>query len=494
MKLPQIEEVDCALAQASLFHFTKQMWPVLEQKEFLGGWHIEMICEHLEAVSAGQIKRLIINVPPRHMKSLTTSVFWPMQDWLKNPERQFLFSSYAHNLSIRDSVKSRRVFQSKKYQGILQHAQPDLVLVGDQNTKIRFENNMLGYRLATSVDGATTGEGGDIIVVDDAHNVKDGESETKRVSTLEWWDEVMQTRLHSPKTGAFVVIMQRVHQEDLTGHILAKEHGWDHVCLPARYEGRNRVVSSIGAKDPRTEIDEALWPIQYGNKELSKLERSLGSYGTAGQLQQRPSPRGGGMMKVEKIKLIDDFNPNFIVRTVRYWDKAGTEDPTNKKKSARSAGVLIHLMKTGNVIISDAVKGKWSYLGRENRIKQVAELDAGQFGKAKVQVWTEQEPGSGGKESAERTVRMLVQEGYVARSDRPAGDKITRAQPISAAIEAEMVSVVKGEWVHEFLAELESFPTGTYKDQVDALSAGYNKVTQLGEATKSAGTWGKRRY
>ena len=134
-------------------------------------------------------------------------------------------------------------------------------------------------------------------------------------------------------------------------------------------------------------------------------------------------------------------------------------------------------MKNGNIIISDVVKGKWSYLGRENRIRQVAELDAGQFGKSKVHFWSEQEPGSGGKESAERTVRMLVSNGFIARSDRPAGDKVTRAQPLSAAIEAELVYCVKGEWVQDFISELETFPSGRYKDQVDAAAGGFNKMT-----------------
>ena len=495
MILPNPQEVDSALALVSLYHFVKQMWPVLEQKEFLDGWHIQAICDHLEAVSDGRIKRLIINVPPRHMKSLLASVLWPMWDWLKHPEKQFLTSCYAHTLSIRDSVKARRVFQSAQYQELLKFAHNKAKMISDQNTKIKFENDKLGYRLATSVDGTNTGEGGDIIIIDDPHNVKDGESEAKRLTCISWWDEVMPTRLHSPKNGAYVLIMQRIHQEDLCGHILEKDTKgeWDHICLPARYEGKNRCKSTLGFVDPRTEIDEPLWKAQYGDKELTKLERSLGSYGTAGQLQQRPSPRGGGMLKVEKLRLIDEFNQNFIVRSIRYWDKAGTEDPTNKKKSARSAGVLLHLMKNGNIIISDVVKGKWSYLGRENRILQVAELDASQHGKSKVHIWCEQEPGSGGLESAERTVKMLTSAGYIARKDRPSGDKVTRAQPLSAAIEADIVCLVKGEWVHDFIDELEQFPTGTYKDQVDATSAAFNKATQLGEADKSAGTWGRRR-
>ena len=496
--MPHLSEVDSALAQVSLYHFIRQLWPVVETREFVDGWHIEMMCEHLEAVSRGEIRRLLINIPPRHMKSLTVSVFWPVWDWLQHPERQWLYASYTHPLSIRDAVKSRRIFQSITYQNLLADHQRGLKLVGDQNTKIRYDNSKNGYRIATSVDGTLTGEGGDIIVIDDPHNVKDGESEVKRLECLRWWDEAMSTRLNDAKTGCYVVIMQRIHTNDLTGHILEREaENWDHICLPARFEGKHHphpVKSSLGQKDSRTQLDQLLWPVRFSDVELSKIERSLGSYATAGQLQQRPAPRGGGLFKVEKIKLINDFNPNFIIRSIRYWDKAGTETVTGKRNtSARTAGVLLHIMKNGQIIISDVVKGRWSYLGRENRIKQVAELDASQYGRSNVHIWSEQEPGSGGKESAERTVRMLTTLGYIARSDRPTGDKVTRAQPLSAAIEAELVCAVKGEWVQEFIGELETFPSGRYKDQVDAASAAFNKVTQLGDATKSAGTWGRRR-
>jgi len=156
--------VEAEMCRRSLHRFVKSFWSIVESQPFVDGWHLHAICDHLQAVSEGKIRRLLINMPPRHGKSLALSVFWPAWHWLNNPHYQFLFSSYASALSIRDSVKCRRIIQSPRYQTLVKTFVPAFDLAGDQNVKGRFENNMNGYRLATSVDGANTGEGGDAIV------------------------------------------------------------------------------------------------------------------------------------------------------------------------------------------------------------------------------------------------------------------------------------------------------------------------------------------
>ena len=194
--------------------------------------------------------------------------------WTVQPEKRFLFASYAASLSVRDSVKCRRLITSPWYQ---EHFGGGYNLTGDQNQKQRFENDKTGQRIATSVDGALTGEGGDIIVIDDPHNVREAESSI----VLDWWDQAMQTRLNDPKTGAFIIIMQRVHEKDLTGHILANEHSdWDHLCLPARYEigHPTPTQSRLYFTDPRTQEGELLWPNRVDENTLTKLEKSLGTY------------------------------------------------------------------------------------------------------------------------------------------------------------------------------------------------------------------------
>ncbi len=472
-RIPDQFLVKKKLAENYLKHFTRQAWHVLEPTTaFVSGWHIDVICEHLEAVSRSEITRLLINIPPRHTKSLLVSVLWPCWSWIHNPSSRWLFVSYGQDLSTRDSVKCRRLITSQWYQEMWGDK---FAITSDQNQKTRFENNKTGYRLATSVGGMLTGEGGGFLIIDDPHNVKEAESDTIRESILRWYDEVLSTRLDDPKTGAKVIIMQRVHERDLSGHVLQKEAGYTHLCLPARYETDRRCTTVLGFSDPRKEEGEPLWPALYGDKELTELENSLGSYAAAGQLQQRPSPRGGGMFKIDKFELIDRFNPDQVLRSVRYWDKAGTQGG-----GAFTAGVLIHRMRDKSYVVADVVHGQWSSGIREQRIKQVAELDG-----SKVRIWVEQEPGSGGKESAESTIRNLT--GYTARADRVTGSKEVRAEPYAAQVEIGNVSILNRQWTKVFLQEHESFPVGKRKDQVDAAAGAFMK---LSTPQSRAGVWG----
>lgn len=480
--------VQTILAEKYLEHFISQAWHVLEPKTpFRSGWHIGAICAHLQAVTDGEISKLLINIPPRHQKSLSVCVFWPAWEWgpRRKPETRWLFSSYAEQLSKRDSLKCRRLITSFWYQ----KRWGDIFnITSDQNEKMRFENNKTGYRVATSVMGMGTGEGGDRIVVDDPHNVKEGESELKREAVLTWWDESMSTRGNTPE-AAKVIIMQRIHEADLSGHILAEKEGYVHLCLPARYEGENRIFSTLlntvdekPYVDPRKDIGQPLWPEMYDSVALSELEKDMSEYSIAGQLQQRPAPRGGGMFKVENFKVVNAFRLEHLEKIVRYWDKAGTEGG-----GARTAGVrMAKLRPDSNLgygfLVLDVVKGQWSAGVREKRIKEVAELDGKQ-----TEVWVEQEPGSGGKESAESSIKNLS--GWKVYADRVTGSKEVRAEPYAAQVEVGNVAVFNSpEWTKSFLDEHENFPTGRFKDQVDSAAGCFSKCIA---ASKTAGSWGR---
>ncbi|NOT61557.1 MAG: terminase, partial [Acidobacteria bacterium] len=309
----------------SLRDYARQAWHVVEPATpYIHGWHIDAICDHLSAVTDGHILRLLINIPPRHMKSLLISVFWPTWAWTRKPDIRWLYSSYSLSLSKRDSLKCRRVIDSPWYQ---ERWGDVYQLASDQNEKLRFENDHSGYRLATSVAGTNTGEGGDIVVIDDPHNAKQAESEAKREDALEWFDGTMSTRLNNPKTGAMVVVMQRVHERDVSGHIL-EQGGWEHLCLPAEYEPKPFVqMTSLGFKDPRTEPNELLWPDRFGRPELDKLKASLGGYRSAGQLQQRPAPADGGIFKRHWFKFWQYRGQNLSPVVVRKADGTLHECP-----------------------------------------------------------------------------------------------------------------------------------------------------------------------
>ena len=447
--------LDQELARRSLWEFTRQMWPWIDPAPFKDNWHIGCIAEHLEAVSAGQIKRLLINVPPRHMKSIGVSVAWPAWTWIAVPEKRFLFTSYAQGLSTRDSVKCRRVIESPIYQrrwGGRFH------LTGDQNTKTRFDNDRGGYRLATSVGGALTGEGGDIIVIDDPHNVRDKESEVVRRATLDWWDESMSNRLNDPMSGAYVAVMQRVHHQDLAGHLLDKG-GWEHLCLPARYESNHPHVST---HDTRTQDGDLLWPERFPEEAVTQLETDLGSYGAAGQLQQRPSPRSGGMFDRNRWETVEAAPAGG--QAARGWDLAGTAGA-----GAYTAGCRMKLVD-GAYYIEDMVRFRGSPSEVEQAIKNTASADG-----PSVTIDLPQDPGQAGKAQVQYLARQLA--GYNVRYSPESGSKEVRAEALSAQAEAGNVKLVNGPWNTAFKDEAAFFPNSDYSDQIDAASRAFHRVT-----------------
>ena len=460
--LPSPAEVAAERARRSLRRYVRDAWHVVEPAaRFVPGWHLDAICDHLEAVSAGEIRHLLITMPPRHAKSLSVSVFWPTWEWVTHPERRWLYASYALSLSVRDSVKCRRLIESPWYQAAWG---PRFQLTSDVNLKTRFENDATGYRIATSVGGSATGEGGDRIVCDDPHAIDEVESATIREGTLTWWDETMSTRGNNPATVAYVIVMQRTHASDLAGHVL-EQGGYHHLNLPAEYEPRPAICCGRNP-DPRSEPGELLWPEQFDRAAVDGLKVRLGPVAAAGQLQQRPVPRGGAMFKREWFPIVDAA-PAAASR-VRYWDKAGTAGG-----GKFTAGVLMSRDERGLYTVEDVVRGQWSAGDRRTVMLQTAAADADRAAMA-VAVWLEQEPGSGGKESAETSIRDLA--GYDVHAETVTGPKEVRAGPFAAQAQAGNVRLLHGPWNMAYLDELTLFPRGPYSDQVDGSSGAFNKL------------------
>lgn len=447
-------------ATASLYEFAKQAWSVIEPRPFVDNWHIGAICEHLQAVTTGQIMKLLINIPPGCSKSILVGVMWFCWEWAISPSTTWMYSSYDQKLSTRDSVKCRALITSPWYQ-----TRWPITLTGDQNQKTYYENDRRGYRLATTPGGHGTGEHPQRICVDDPHNVEQAESANERDSVIQWWDLTMATR-GAALEARRVIIMQRLHERDLSGHVL--DHGgWEHICLPMRYEPDRMKATSIGWTDPRTEPGELLTPL-YRPEVLQEVEKSLGPYGIAGQMQQRPAPRSGGFFKTEKIRFVDAI-PAGTKRFVRAWDKGATEgggDPT--------AGVLM-AEHDGIFYVIDVVHGQWGSGRRDDNIDLTAALDETTYGQH-VEIILEQEPGSGGKQSAEISVSRL--RGYRVHATPASGNKEVRADQLASQMEVGNVCVVKAKWNRAFIDELIMFPNGTHDDQVDAASMAFNRLAK----------------
>jgi len=229
--------LDQSLARDSLAEFVRQAWQIIEPTTpLLWNWHLDAICEHLEAVASGDLTRLVINLPPRSGKSLVASILWPAWVWVKRPSTRWLCASYSASLAIKFSIDRRSVITSHWYQ-----SRWPVPLSGDQNQKQEFMNDARGHMIATSPSGTATGKGGDIIVADDLQNPEMAESEAERRNVIRFFDETLSTRLDDKRNGRIVVIQQRTHQADLTGHLL-EQGGWTHLCLPAEFE-RRTVIS-----------------------------------------------------------------------------------------------------------------------------------------------------------------------------------------------------------------------------------------------------------
>jgi len=461
-----LEKVHAETYRRSLKAFTKAAWPTIEPaSDYVSGWHLDAISDHLQAVVEGDIKRLIINVPPRHSKSISTAVLLPAWTWTHQPHKKFLYASYAASLSIRDSTKCRRLIDSPWYQA---HFGDKFHLTGDMNQKSRFENSENGIRLSTSVSGSLTGEGGHIIVLDDVHNVVEADSAKVREGVLDWWDQAMQTRLDDPKTGAFVIIMQRVHEQDLTGHVLANELGdeWDHLMLPARYEigHPTPMRSTLGFTDPRTKEGELLWPARFGEKELSTLERSLGSYAAAGQLQQRPSPKGGGILKASWWVPWESEELPEIEHVLQSWDTA-FEGKESSSFSARTTWGVFRHKGAMCAIVLEAYWDKPSY----PELRKIAQ-----------EAYDEWEPDVvliEKKASGQSLLQDLRMAGVPVLAYSPDRDKVARAHASSALLEDGRIYYPSDKkWAKELIEIISAFPAHPNDDVVDTCTQAWLRL------------------
>lgn len=286
------------------------------------GWHLDAIAEHLQAVYEGHILRLLVNMPPRHGKSSLISVLWSGWLLLNNPSTRLLCASYALNLAVRDNVKARRLIKSNWFQFRYGHL---FQLADDQDAKMKFETDQLGYRMAVSVGSAATGEGGDILLLDDPHNIQEKESDAKREAALDWFDNTWSSRLNDQQTGQMVVVAHRIHAQDVSGHILDTNDGeWVHLNLPAEYEVGSPCKTYLPSgkefwSDPRVEEGELLWPARFPAKVIEKAKRRHGPMGYAALYQQRPTPAGGAIFqsKNQRYFTVDETTQCYLLETPR---------------------------------------------------------------------------------------------------------------------------------------------------------------------------------
>lgn len=474
-----------SLLRANFAAFCEWGWPLVDPDPYQEAPFFSVMARYLEAFAAGKIRKLLINVPPGHSKSIRVSILFPAWVWTRRPSARFVGTSYAQELAYRDSGKCRDLVLSDQYQEMFPDAFP--VGRGGGGTRLqRFTNLQKGYRFACAVSGIM-GEGGDFIILDDPHNVKVAESDDVRNEVVRQLNLALPTRVRS-KDGGIVTIMQRLHQKDFAASMLS-EPETVHLCLPAEYEADHPHVckpltlpdGTVLPGDPRTEEGELLFPNLFDRERIDGLRITLGEYGVAGQLQQRPAPREGGMFKrawLERTMKRAEL-PYDRIR-VRGWDLASTEKPD----SPWSVGVLLSYSR-GRFIVEDVVRKRGTPGAIQRLIYETACRDG--YG---VHIDLPQDPGQAGVAQIQNYVRMLA--GWTVYSSPESGSKIERANPVASQAEHGNLWILEAAWRRAFVRELAAFWTGTYADQVDALSRAFARLILLGETLTQGrvrGSW-----
>ena len=450
------------LCQRSLVDFVRFAWPILEpEMPYVHNWHIECICAHLEAVTRGEINRLLINVPPGTSKSLLTSVMWPAWEWGPQDKRtyRYLNTSFNEGPVTRDTRKMRDLVASSWYRTLW----PKVRLTRTGETS--FANSSTGSREGVPF-GSLTSQRGDRLIIDDPHSTETAESDADRLKTTRRFREGAINRLNDQAKSAIVVIMQRLHTEDLSGVIEKLGLDYTHVMLPMEFEPARALQSNIYS-DPRTVEGELLDPVRFPPNVIEDLKLGMTSYGYAGQYQQRPTAREGGLFKHHWFadKIVKQVPSGG--RYCRAWDFAGT---VKKSKGKPDWTVGLRMVRVGTKYYIDHIRRLQDTPGIvEANVKGCAATDP-----RGTVIRIPQDPGQAGV--AQRDAYLASLAGYNVKAMSVTGDKETRAQPAAIQAQAGNIYLVEGQWNAAFLDEICTFPMGSHDDQVDALSDAFNEL------------------
>lgn len=434
--------------------------------KFIFGWWNTLLCNRLQKfyddLVAGEKPVLLIQAPPQHGKSHIIVLFI---SWVagKNPDLRKIYASFSTRLGVRANMHLQRIYELEKYRAVFPDTQINSSETIEEGRFLRNSSvleyvNKSGSFRNTTTGGSITGESLDLGIIDDPLKGREAaNSETIRNKIYDWFLDDFFSRFS--ESAGFLGIATRWHIDDLFGRLIEQSEDMpelsniDVFSYPAIAEEDEEHRKKGDALFPELKSRDFL----FARKALMTLSSWASLY------QQRPFLQGGGLFAIENFKIVQ-FVPELINNPIRYWDKAGTEDG-----GAYTAGVKMQKTKDGQFIVLDVIRKQMSPMVREKRILQSA-IDDGKSCK----VWIEQEPGSAGKESAESTIRNLA--GYTVEADKVTGSKEDRAEPYAAQLEGGNILLLKADWNKDFIGEHELFPSGKYKDQVDAAAGAFNKL------------------
>lgn len=446
-------EYTACLRQDFFTFLHRSFYDLNPQTQFFPNWHIEVMAAKLEAGRLGHCTRLIINVPPRHLKSHCASIAFTA--WLlgHNPAAQIITLSYGQDLADKLARDARGLMQQDWYQRLF----PATRLSSQKQSVNEFMTTAQGYRIATSVGGVLTGRGGDFLILDDPLKPDEALSDSQRRAVNNWYDHTLYSRLNDKARGVIVVVMQRLHEDDLVGHVLAQEK-WDRLSFPAiaDCEETFRIETPFGARRCTRQVDEVLHPERESRETLARLRQTIGEYNFAGQYQQAPAPFGGGMVKEAWFTRYDVGQlPDVFDQIVQSWDTASKPSELSDFNVCLTVGI-----KGSMIFVLHVLRKRLNYPELKRAVREQANLHRA------TQVLVEE------KASGIQLIQELVYEGCsIVKAVIPKGDKVMRLHAQTAAIENGFVSLPReAPWLAEYLHELTTFPRGKFDDQVDATS------------------------
>jgi predicted phage terminase large subunit-like protein len=519
--------------QGGLIAFIRYFWHILEPATpFVDGGPLWAICEHLEAVTKGDITRLLMNVPPGFSKSLCVNCFWPSWEWgpMGRAHERYLSFSYSASLTERDNRRLRDLISSDEYRVMY----PDVRIRNDAVGFLLLEST--GWKLAGSVGGSTTGQRGSRILLDDPHNVIEAESDTVRTETVRWMRESMSNRLQDADRDSIICIMQRVHEDDVSGVILSEQLGYVNLMIPMRYDADRQThgqPNEIGWLDPRYDEDDykcdgvLAWPERFSADACEKLEKTLGPYSWAGQYQQAPAPRGGGLFKSEWWQLYNSPDNKFPACDYVFasLDGAFTEKKQNDPSALTVWGCYLNERRQRRIVLMSAWRKHLAFSGpRVDRLERPTMID-GKFYPADIVVigmspavvaernrnyqrrtqstWgliehvahsCRQfkvnclliEAAGPGLPAAQELRKRLDGESISVITVPPKGDKMARALACLPMFSQQMIYAPDREWAQLVIDEMANFPVGRYDDLCDSTSQALNYLRSIGLAAPDA--------
>lgn len=414
-----------------------------------------------------EIKRLIINIPPRSLKSTIGTVAFPAFLLGHDPSTKIMAASYSKQLSIKHSMESRLLIESEWYKRLF----PRTIIADDNNQKSQFTTTLRGHRVATSCGATTTGEGGNFLIVDDPHGAADAQSKLIRDSQNTWFDQSFSTRLNDKENDVIIVIMQRLHHQDLTGHLLDKG-GWEHLCLPAVFDQKKTI--SIGSFNKTINKGDLLQPERESMATLEQTKREMGSYAYAGQYMQEPVPDGGGIFKREWIKLfpMDKELPKFDC-ILQSYDTALTANTFSDSTAFTAWGIFEHKGNKAAMLI-DAWEDRLEYPELKKKVLMEWKTRYGEGEGRRADFILIEDKGSG------LSLRQDLQRAQIpVRAYNPGrADKISRAHLVTYLFENGLVFMPESDmhrgkpmsWAEKVIMQLLAFPNSDHDDFVDSVT------------------------